>query len=227
MKYFFHGTTKEVAREIRQRGMAIKKGRATFTQNPEMTLPYAGEDGIILVFRDDGNFKVAVDSDIQIDRQDKSITGWINRYKNEQFGYYANSGKVPSDLLVREIEVSPELFKLLKQIKQDIKIACIDALILEKYQTELSSLASINSQVAEAAITGMLRNIALLLIRTLELSTYAQNGWRIVNKGDHEVKLFEVDEMPQVKSALSNLINQKLLDQDMIDEFIKIQRQNA
>ncbi|MFA7244483.1 MAG: hypothetical protein WC080_04325 [Patescibacteria group bacterium] len=229
---YFHGTKKAAIERIVNDGLSIIDGRATFSTNPEMTLPYSGIGGGIFVYKDDGCFRVAKDSDIKFDEQKREIVGWINRYKNEQHGYYPinSETEVPRELLVGAFTLTQGQHDLLKRIKfllRDGKLKKSDiAGFVERYEKLLSVKTEqiikpkiVLAELCEQAIQGLVRNLSLLQVRTLELSHYANSGWKIKNLGDHEVRLYDADVFDHYLHAVRDMINARLLTDDIAGEF--------
>ena len=105
-KIFFHGTRKDFIKEIFKKGLVTKYGRATLTTNPKYSISFSSastrgainkiEDypatirvGALMVFKIPQNqVRIAKNSNIILKKKDKIITGWPNRYKTQQYGYY-------------------------------------------------------------------------------------------------------------------------------------------
>ena len=96
---YFHGTQKKRLKKLLSEGLKSRYGRATFTESLKYAAIYSGKDnkeiiksGIFAVFQNKC-IKPALESDIILNKKEKIITGWPNRWRNKQYGYFPKSKK--------------------------------------------------------------------------------------------------------------------------------------
>ncbi len=143
---YFHGTRKAFLKSLLKEGLKTKYGRATLTLNPVYASSYSSEStkghyfsakkadkelkliikgGVLIAFKiPEKNVKVAKDSHIIIRKRERIITGWPNRYKTEQHGYYPDKKKryvfLDKKYIVAVFCYSNIFLKVLKNIKKAI-----------------------------------------------------------------------------------------------------------
>jgi len=238
---YFHGSPKKNLKSILENGLQVEYGRATLTTNPLMCLNYGEvrfsqdnlESAMLLVIDDkEAKVHLANNSDISIDAQEKTVKGWVNRYKNEQFGYFGD-GSIAPESIVAVFSFSSQMLNILKGIKDAVKLgtvnqriieSCINALSRQLSKTELQLVApKIQiSDISQSMILGLVRNIALLEIRQNKLSSLLLDGYEIDNLGDHEVALKHTkEEVNQSGENIQNFINSDFIDPDVCKEYYK------
>ncbi len=94
---YFHGTRKKPIRSILKKGMHTRRGRATFTQNPKYASNCCGKttreitkNGMLIVVTS-RYIRPTKDSFLVLKKKNRIITGWPNRYRAEQFGYFSKT----------------------------------------------------------------------------------------------------------------------------------------
>jgi hypothetical protein len=237
---FFHGTKKVLLDEILTKGLKTRHGRATFTQNPNYTLNYCGEnpikEGLLLVFRNK-NIKKAKDSELILKKKQKIITGWPNRWRTEQFGYYPISSKKEPILnkryLLAIFSFNVEFLRILDSIFKDIKEAKINSKKIKIYCKKIETVLSNKKiQVIKPKISleklskimmwGMIKNIIFREIRANYVSSLVLKGWKIYNPGQHPCNRWlkkRKDIVKQIKS-ISKIINEDFITEDVKAEFL-------
>lgn len=247
MNIYFHGTSKSNLSSILQGGLRVKYGRATFTTNPLYALSFSSaktwgttkkldegliiKEGMILVVKDSENkIKVAKESFIIFNKKEKIISGWPNRFKTEQFGYFKR-GNVLSKNVVGAYSYDKNFISLLNQIKDKITSGKIDekyikgsAMKLEKILKRLQITESKIStpEISNSMVYGMIRNQILREIRTCYLSIFALNGWKIANYGSHPVKLKNKNEIAQIFRNMGRIINKRFISKEIKKEYLRL-----
>lgn len=170
-----------------QSGWIIKAGR--YFNNPE----HISESGVLLVYKIPEKYiKVAQESDVVFDQQNKKITGWPNRYKNEQFGYYpkkiTEEVTIDKQYLVAGFSFNKHLVDLIQKMKNELSVSELNKEFIDNYSNKLTDQLSNKKiqiltnrttikHIVESMIFGMIRNFTLLQIRTAELSRFIFQGW--------------------------------------------------
>jgi len=237
---FFHGTKKILLDEILDKGLKTSHGRATFTQNPNYTLNYCGEnpikEGFLLVFRNK-NIKKAKDSELVLKKKQKIITGWPNRWRTEQFGYCPISSKKEPILnkryLLAIFSFNKEFLKTLDSIFKNIKEAKIDNKKIEIYSKKIEKILSNKKiqvikpkisleKLSKIMVLGMIRNIILREIRANYVSSLVLKGWKIYNPGQHPCNrwLKKRKEIVKQMKSISKIINEDSIPVDVKAEFL-------
>lgn len=229
IKYYFHGTTKDKAQEVLKSGFSYQEGRATLTDNPQYAMHY-GDFQVLLIF-DTARvlIKPAIDSDIQVDEQSQTITGWPNRYKREQYGIYDDGDSLEPEKIAGCIVLNDSLRKILDGFDDSIKSGAIDERGIESFKKEVTevlddsdwskSLSAENAVLAESITDGMIRNVLLHEIRQNYFSRLILDGWKIVNNGDHEVKVKSADELAKSNKSISKIIDELFVPAEIKEEF--------
>ena len=196
---FFHGSKKVILNEILNKGLKTRYGRATFTQNPKYALNYSGKnpikDGVLLVFQNK-YIKRAKDSEIVLNKKEKVITGWPNRWRTEQFGYYTKNKKeeviLDSKYLLGIFYYNAEFLSLLETISKGIIKGKINKKRIKEYEKKIKEILSNKDlqamkprisleKLSKSMIYGMIRNLILREIRANHISFLVLNGWKIRN----------------------------------------------
>ncbi len=255
MKIYFHGTEKKNLTNILNEGLKTKYGWATFTQNPVYTLSFSSsrtwgtkkkiEDystiirgGMMLVFKIPKSLmKVAVESDLVMKPKNKIITGWPNRFKTEQYGFFPSKNKggnrivVPSRYIVAAYSYNQNFIETMQNISRGIISGKMNKKLAKKKLEKLFSDKSLfllkpkisNSSIARLTLEGMVRNIVLREIRTLYLSKMNLAGWKIENYGNHPVKLRAEADIDKSIRNLIKIIRENPIAPDIKEEFKELQ----
>ena len=253
MKLYLHGTEKKNINKILREGISTRYGRATLTENPKYTISFSSsktwgttkkiedysynmKDGMIVVIRN-RNIRVAKDSDLIYDKKKKIITGWPNRYKTEQFGFFpkkkTESVTIKPASIVAILGFNKRFIDFLNKTSQEIKKDDIDEKKIKNYIRKLTDILSNKSlqltkpkidmkKISESMVKGMIRNLILREIRQSYLSMMKIKGWEIINNGDHPVKLKDEKELKATKKNLLKIITKKFISPDLRKEFKEV-----
>lgn len=240
MSLYFHGTTIDHLKEILDLGIKTRYGRATFTKNPVYTFAYSGqenilEQGLLLTIQDKENkIRKSVDCEIVLDRDAKIISGWVNRFRTEQFGCFPEKKEenviLPTDLIVAGHVYNKRLVELLRDIVLIIKSGEINKDIISLWQKELSALYDneklkvMNMLVtpefmASETIQGMIISVSLREIREYYLGRLVLNGWTIKNNGDHPVNIkTSIIEIEKSEEGIRKLLRNDFIPNQVREE---------
>lgn len=257
MRLYFHGTEKKNLEKILKRGFKTESGRATFTMNPQYTFSFSTKktwgtkkkiedyssiikEGMMLVFKVSNNhMKVAIDSNLVFLKDKRIITGWPNRFKTEQFGYFVEKKDkkiiIPKKYLFGAYSYNKELIDEIKNISEDIILGRINKVNILKHKKILTRIFSNKllwlispknniSDLVSEIIDGMIRNLVLREIRQTYLSKMNYTGWKIENYGDHPVKLKNEKQIKESMENMKKLIKQKFISKDLRIEFDNLSR---
>lgn len=252
--FYFHGTRKAFLKTLLKEGLKTKYGRATLTLNPVYTSYYSSEstkgsvkkagikpiikEGVLVAFKiPEKNIEVAKDSHITIRKREKIITGWPNRYKTEQHGYYTDKKKryvcLDKKYIVAVFSYNKLFLKVLEKVRKTIimgkanerfiknSIEKLEKILSDKKIQHITPKTSLRD-ISHAAVYGTIRNIVLREIRQSELSLLVLNGWKIENMGDHPVKLKNKKEVEDSIRNIGKIINWKFIPKDARKEYFEL-----
>jgi hypothetical protein len=236
---FFHGTLKKNLDEILNKGLKTRYARATFTQSPKYALYFSGKDpkkeGLLLVFKNK-NIKKAKDSHLISKKKQKIITGWPNRWRTEQFGFYPKVYKkepvLDKKYLLGIFAYNSQFLKALDSIFNNIVQAKLNKKIITGYMREIENVLSNKKiqiikpkiylkKLSDIAVYGMIRNAILREIRANYISSLVLNGWKIYNPGQEPCDrwLKERKDIVKQMKAISKIINEDFIPADVRKEF--------
>ncbi|MFH1607931.1 MAG: hypothetical protein ABIA78_02260 [archaeon] len=253
MKLYLHGTERKNLNNILKEGIATKYGKATLTDNPKYTISYSSKKtwgttkkindyldnikgGMIVVIKS-RNIKVAEDSNLIYDNKNKIISGWPNRYKTEQFGFFPKKKTelvtIKPSSIVAIFGFNKLFIDFLNKLFQEIIGGKIDEKKIKKYVKMLLKILSNKKlqlikpkisieKIADSMVNGMIRNLILREIRQSYLSMMKLNDWKIINHGGHPVKLKNKKEIAETKKNLLKIIDEEFIEKDVKKEFKEV-----
>jgi hypothetical protein len=248
LNIYFHGTRKEILDNLLKEGLRCEYGRATLSTSPKYALSYSSsstwgtkkkienysrviKEGMLLVYNPPADqVRVAEESNLVFKKDSKIITGFPNRFKTEQFGYFPkdkSKKNLDNKYLVAVFSYTQILIDCLLELQDKIIFGELDKdyikLSIKKIEKILSDkkLHLIKprisfKKVATATVSGIIRNIVLREIRQSYLSIMNERGWKIKNSGGHPVKLKSLE---NVKCSLKNI--KKFVDKNLVQKDVR------
>jgi len=238
---FLHGTTKDVLNKVKKDKLYTKAGRATFTQSLKYTTYYAGEtdteilkNGVLLVFKSK-YLKIAKDSWIKVKNSSKTVIGWPNRWRTEQYGFFPKSKNqhLGEEQLVASFYYTSEFLAFIDEmfdriIAADISQTWIDAQIarlaklLSKKEIQAITPKISLKILAETMVRGTVRNLILREIRANYISCLVLNGYKIHNPGQHSCDRWLKKDVKKSIGSVAKLIDKKFIPSDVRAEFTRL-----